>query len=94
MEINPLHQHRISVRLHNLRCAPRCGARNRAGLPCKAPAIRNRQRCRMHGGRSTGAPTGAANGNFRHGDWTGDAIKHRRWLRSLVAEVLMKEEEQ
>ena len=37
--------------------APRCGSRTRAGSPCRAPAVRNRKRCRLHGGRSTGPRT-------------------------------------
>ena len=41
----------------NLGLAPRCGARTRAGCPCRAPAIRGKLRCRMHGGRSTGPRT-------------------------------------
>jgi len=36
--------------------APRCGARTRAGMTCKGPAMRN-GRCRMHGGTSTGPRT-------------------------------------
>jgi hypothetical protein len=35
---------------------PRCGARTRAGLPCKAQAMRN-GRCYRHGGPSTGPRT-------------------------------------
>jgi hypothetical protein len=35
---------------------PRCGARTRAGMACKGPAMRN-GRCRMHGGASTGPRT-------------------------------------
>ena len=30
-----------------------CGARNRAGLPCRAPAMKN-GRCKNHGGKSAG----------------------------------------
>jgi hypothetical protein len=41
----------------NLGLAPRCGARTRAGCPCRAPAIRGKLRCRMHGGHSTGPRT-------------------------------------
>jgi hypothetical protein len=42
--------------------APRCGAKTRRGLPCKAPAMRSRKsgeytRCRLHGGASTGPKT-------------------------------------
>src|SRR5208282_5048931 len=41
----------------DLGLAPRCGARTRGGCPCRAPAIRGKLRCRMHGGRSTGPRT-------------------------------------
>ncbi len=41
----------------DLHLAPRCGAHTRAGCPCRAPAIRGKLRCRMHGGRSTGPRT-------------------------------------
>lgn len=70
--------------LRNLRQAPRCGARTRAGAACQSPAIHGRSRCRLHGGLSPGAPRGMKNGNFRNGNWTGSAIDERRWLRSLV----------
>ncbi len=36
--------------------APRCGARTRAGCPCRQPAMAN-GRCRLHGGLSTGPRT-------------------------------------
>jgi hypothetical protein len=38
--------------------APRCGARTRAGCACRQPAMTN-GRCRLHGGKSTGARTAA-----------------------------------
>ncbi len=41
----------------DLHLSPRCGARTRAGCPCRAPAIHGKLRCRMHGGRSTGPRT-------------------------------------
>jgi hypothetical protein len=72
------------TRLGNLRRAPRCEARTRAGPPCKCPAIRGRRRCRLHGGLNPGAPRGARNGNFTDGTWSAEAIEERRWLRSLV----------
>ena len=40
----------------NPNLAPRCGARARSGLPCRAPAMKN-GRCRIHGGKSTGPRT-------------------------------------
>jgi glucans biosynthesis protein len=72
------------TRLENLTRAPRCGARTRAGTPCRRPALRGRKRCRLHGGLSPGAPRGPKNGNYKTGDWTTDAIEERGWLRSLV----------
>lgn len=74
----------VETRLENIRRAPRCGAKTRAGTACQCPAIRGRRRCRLHGGLSPGAPRGAKNGNFKNGTWTADAIAERRWLRSLV----------
>ena len=41
----------------DLGLALRCGAHTRGGCPCRAPAIRGKLRCRMHGGRSTGPRT-------------------------------------
>lgn len=48
----------------NPHLAPRCGAKTRAGHPCRAPAVKNPRvkpaaglRCRMHGGASTGPKT-------------------------------------
>jgi hypothetical protein len=37
----------------NPNAEPRCGAKTRAGCPCRAPAMKN-GRCRMHGSASTG----------------------------------------
>jgi hypothetical protein len=74
----------LQVRLAQLARAPRCGARTRAGTPCRCPAIRARTRCRIHGGLSPGAPRGAMNGNYKDGHWTIEAAGERRWLRSLA----------
>jgi hypothetical protein len=40
-------------------------------------------RCRMHGGRSTGAPKGNRN-NFKHGRYTAEAIADRREVAALI----------
>jgi hypothetical protein len=57
--------------------ATRCGAKTRQGHPCKAPAVRGKARCRMHGGRSTGRPP-------IHGRYTQAAIARKReWRRGL-----------
>src|SRR5690625_1090541 len=40
---------------HAVKDKKRCGAKTRSGKPCKNWAMKN-GRCRMHGGKSTGAP--------------------------------------
>jgi hypothetical protein len=77
----------VRTKLVRLLQAPRCGARTRSGAPCKAPAVRGRARCRMHGGKSTGAPKSDRNGNFRTGDWTQEVEAERRWIKGLVRQV-------
>jgi len=52
-----------------LRAAPRCGAKNRAGNPCQAPAMKGRKRCRMHGGRSTGPKTAEGRRRCQQAAW-------------------------
>lgn len=69
---------------------PRCGARTRSGRPCRCPAMPN-GKCRIHGGASPGAPQGAANGNYRDGYWTREALEERKFLRSLVKGSLVDE---
>lgn len=34
-----------------------CGARTRAGSPCKLAPVKGKKRCRLHGGLSTGPKT-------------------------------------
>ncbi|WP_322096788.1 HGGxSTG domain-containing protein [Paramagnetospirillum marisnigri] len=65
--------------------SPRCGAKTRSGAPCQQPGMAN-GRCKLHGGKSTGAPKGKANGNYRHGYYTAEAIAERRELRTLIQE--------
>lgn len=56
--------------LHARFASPRCRAHSkRTGKPCKSPAVRGCQVCRMHGARG-GAPGGKQNGNYRHGGRT------------------------
>jgi len=84
MTNNPMDQSRVVAQLANIRAAHRCGAKTRAGGACQCPAIRSRNRCRLHGGRSTGAPKGRGNGNYKDGTFTAEAIEERQWLRSIV----------
>ena len=66
---------------------PRCGAKTRAGGTCQHRAMPN-GKCRIHGGLSPGAPHGAANGRFRDGFWTGEAVEERRFIRLLLKGTL------
>jgi hypothetical protein len=71
--------------------AARCRATSkRSGQPCKAPSVRGKLVCRMHGARA-GAPNGKANGNYRHGLRTLQAnalaLLNRRLLRSAMETV-------
>jgi len=77
------------ARLANLRAAPRCGAKTRQGLACRAAALRGKRRCRLHGGRSTGpiTPHGVERCRFaawKHGDYSAEARLARAEVRGLV----------
>src|SRR5215204_5373348 len=85
---NPLHQADLARRLANMARAPRCGARTRAGSPCKQAAVTGRRRCRMHGGaHGSGGPLGQRNGNYRHGHFTKRAAETKRWLRAMLEQA-------
>ena len=62
--------------------SPRCGARTRNGTPCRSPAMAN-GRCRMHGGKSPGAPIGNTNAR-KHGCYNAEAIAERRRVAALI----------
>lgn len=76
------------IRAEILSRPPRCGAKAKStGLPCRAPAMKNKQgrytRCRFHGGDSTGprTPEGLARSrraNWQHGLYSAEARAFRR----------------
>jgi glucans biosynthesis protein len=69
-------------KLEKAHLSPRCGANARTtGKPCQSPAMPN-GRCRMHGGKSPGAPTGKANGNYKNGLRT---KRHKQFKLTLKA---------
>jgi hypothetical protein len=76
---NPMHS-KLPMHL-----SPRCGARTRSQTPCKSPAMPN-GRCRMHGGKSTGAPKGNRNA-WKHGLYSAEAITFRRLIRRLLSDA-------
>lgn len=64
--------------------APRCGAHSRrTGEPCRAPAIRGKQRCRMHGGKGSGAPLRNQNA-VTWGSYTAKARGQHLWMTLLL----------
>src|SRR4051794_15105290 len=78
-EINPMH-----LPMH---LAARCTAcSKRTGLPCCAPAVRGWSVCRMHGARG-GAPQGAQNGMYRHGQMTQEVLAERRAMSDLLRQL-------
>lgn len=52
-----------------------CGAKTRKGTPCQCQAMPGKQRCKYHGGMSTGPTT--TEGRARISE-----AQHRRWARS------------
>jgi len=88
MTYDPMRQADVDRRLVNLAKAPRCGAKTRAGHPCRQAAVKGRGRCRMHGGaKGSGAPRGERNGNFKHGRWTRESVEERKAIRAKISEI-------
>ncbi len=68
----------------------RCGAKTRAGSPYRAPAVRGKKRCRMHGGSlGSGAPKNNQNA-VKHGHYRRERIEERRWLKSFLRQKTAK----
>ena len=70
--------------------APRCGAKNRKGTPCRCPAMAN-GRCRLHGGLSTGPKTPEGIARIRravtkHGRYSQAWKAQQRDMRTLLRE--------
>jgi hypothetical protein len=67
--------------------APRCRARCRySKRPCRAPAMRGRPVCRLHGGKG-GGPKGERNGAYRTGRYAAEAKAEREATRALLREL-------
>ena len=85
---NPMHLGQdLQNQVRLMHAAPRCLAKSkRSGCRCRAPAVKGRNVCRMHGARA-GAPTGKSNGAWRNGRATKEATAVRRELADLMREV-------
>ena len=61
----------------------RCGALTRSGDPCRAPAVKDKLRCRKHGGAGSGAPKGNRNA-YKDGYYSGEEKARRRQIMDFV----------
>ena len=66
--------------------SPRCGAKTRSGKPCQAPAVKEKKRCRMHGGKGSGALRGNQNA-LKHGIYGAQMVAKRLHFAELVKEL-------
>lgn len=71
--------------------APRCGAKNRQGMPRRCPAMAN-GRCRLHGGLSTEPKTAEGIQRLRRAvtthEWYSAAVKRERQrVRALLQDI-------
>ena len=71
----------------------RCGAKTRRGTACQKPALRNKTRCQLHGGRSTGPRTEQgkariANAHLIHGEFRRKMRESDRKYRYLIAKAV------
>lgn len=68
-----------------MRRAVRCDARTRQGKPCRAPAVKGKKRCRMHGGaKGSGGQPGNINA-LKHGYYSKAGVEERQRIRALLA---------
>ncbi len=72
--------------IQDLFASQRCGAKNRRGISCLAPAMRTKLRCRLHGGLSTGPRTTkgkarSSRNSLQHGEHTAENKSLDRMLR-------------
>jgi hypothetical protein len=70
--------------VQRMNAAPRCSATSkRSRCQCRAPAVRGWTVCRFHGARG-GAPKGKANGAWKHGGYSNEALAARRHCAALI----------
>src|SRR5689334_6148437 len=89
---NPVRSAHWRIGLALAQACPRCGAQTRRGTPCRGLAVRNRRRCRMHGGLSTGPRTAEGLERMRaakttHGQRAAEMEQIRAMVRQLKAEA-------
>lgn len=83
---NPMHQGQMAQARAALSAMSRCGAHARtSGAPCKNVACKGSNRCRMHGGRSSGAPK-------KHGNYSQERKRNEHFVRIMLSVIAATEE--
>ncbi|HAU1192563.1 TPA: hypothetical protein JBJ29_14505 [Legionella pneumophila] len=69
---------------YSFMASPRCGANTRQHTLCKSPAVRGKNRCRMHGGaKGSGASIGNKNA-IKHGFTSKDIIELKKAVKTIL----------
>ena len=88
-EINPIQRDKLAC--YAFLQSPRCGATTRRGTSCQSPAVRNKQRCRMHGGAiGSGAPVGSQNA-LKRGFNTYEARQLKKAVKLLTKDRMLNQ---
>lgn len=69
-----------------MQASARCGATTRAGHACRSPQVAGSSRCRMHGGKGSGAPLGNRNA-VKHGAFDKEMRERNARVRALRREL-------
>jgi hypothetical protein len=69
--------------------SPRCGARTKRnnGSPCRAPAIKDKLRCRLHGGAKGSGGQKDNKNALKHGYSTEDTKNIKKEIRDILRQV-------
>jgi len=70
----------------------RCLAKTRKGTPCQNPAVKDKSRCRMHGGKSPGPRTAEGKArvvaaNTKHGQRSKAHVEKVRYINAEIKRI-------
>ncbi len=75
----------MSIELMNL--APRCLAKTRRATLCQSPAVKGKNRCRIHGGaKGSGGQKGNQNA-LKHGKYSAEYLDQRKYRKELLRDA-------
>jgi hypothetical protein len=69
--------------------APRCGAKTKHnnGNPCRCPAVRNKNRCRLHGGAKGSGGQKHNQNALKHGMHTAEVKRFKKTVKNILKNV-------